>query len=67
MPDQLPLEPGERRRFVVVVGIITVVTALLIDETMPVRIVTASIVGLFSGFVFALTVVLLDRFAPEYR
>ncbi|QSG15419.1 hypothetical protein HSEST_1900 [Halapricum desulfuricans] len=66
MSDQLLLEPDDRRRFAAVVGAITVVTAVLIEATIGVRVAAALIVGLFSGLVFLLTAALLKRFAPEY-
>ena len=66
MSDQLLLESDDRRRFAAVVGSITVVTAVLIEATIGVRVAAALVVGLFSGLVFLLTAALLKRFAPEY-
>lgn len=66
MLERLPLETGDGRKFVVVAGIMTLVIAVVIDGTIPVRVISGMIIGIFSGIVFLVTTIVLRTFLTGY-
>ncbi|MEF8826089.1 MAG: hypothetical protein V5A27_07090 [Halapricum sp.] len=66
MLERLPLETGDGRKFVVVAGIMTLVIALAIDGTIPVRVISGMIMGAFSGIVFLVTTIVLRSLVTNY-
>lgn len=66
MLERLPLETGDGRKFVVVAGIMTLVIAVVIDGTIPVRVISGIIIGAFSGIVFLVTTIVLRTFLTGY-
>lgn len=59
MLERVPIEARDRRNFAVVVGIMTLVIAMVVEETIAVRLVVGLIMGVFSGLVFLATTIVL--------
>ena len=66
MLDRIGLDRRDRRNLLIVMGAVGVVMAIVSEGTPPVRIAVGVIAGLFSGVVFVVSTVVINRYKPAH-